>query len=925
VSIQPAASRIGLDRGGLEVRVPDADKSISRSRQLVKTSVVLTAALILAALFAIWQLRLGAIKDTEDDNHRLGVVIAEQTARTFQAVDLVLQEMSETIVSTGLHDGVALRAAFDAHDVHEALMKRLADLPQAEAFAILDAEGRYVNQSRQWPTPDLSFADRSFFRHFAAVADPSPYISEPIASRANAGMVTVYLARRITARDGIFLGVVTGAIRLSYFDTFFHKIGLLDGTGITILRDNGLVLAHYPSSSVFIGTKMPERSPWYKVVPVGGGHYLSPGVAGDNQGSRLVSVHPLGTYPIVVDITRQESAALARWRRQTLVICAGVSVVTLCFALLLMALRRQITIIEKSVDTVRSSEARVAAQSAVLETTLEHMNHGLMMVDAAGNVAVCNRRAIDILELPPTMMAEHPPIAGVIEFQRRQGEFADWTDNRVDPTAQFTDHSIYERRRPNGTVIEVRSTAMPGGGMVRTYADVTARTVAEEMLGRAASHDQLTGLINRNGFTTRREAALATARRNNSELAVLCLDLDRFKAVNDTLGHDAGDQLLIMVAQRMRETARATDVVARVGGDEFAIVLPDAGLATAEQISQRLLDTIRSPYLIGEETVRIGVSIGLAIYPSDGGTSEELLRNADSALYKAKATGRDTWLAYASQDGQRQHERLALELDLRTAVATGQFELAYQPIWDLTTNLPVAFEALVRWNHPTRGVIPPDGFIPIAEQIGLMIPLGHWIIETACAEAATWPVPMRIAVNLSPAQFRERELVSFIRGVLAATGVAPSRLDLEVTEGLLLRNATDVVNTMTALRAMGIRMVLDDFGTAHSSLSYLRGFPFEVVKIDRSFMRALNTDRQARALMEAILAMARALGLEVVGEGVETQEQVELLRHLRCGLVQGYLLGRPASARETHELIWRLAGSPGETLPRATSAFVLAG
>lgn len=329
----------------------------------------------------------------------------------------------------------------------------------------------------------------------------------------------------------------------------------------------------------------------------------------------------------------------------------------------------------------------------------------------------------------------------------------------------------------------------------------------------------------------------------------------------------------------------------------------------AEQLSRRLLDAIRSPYTIGEETVRIGVSIGVAFYPADAGTAEQLLRNADAALYKAKAAGRDTWCAYASADGQRQHERMALELDFRTAVATGQFSLVYQPICDAVTSSPVAFEALVRWNHPTRGVIAPAEFIPIAEQTGLIIPLGRWIIETACAEAAAWAVPLRIAVNLSPAQFRERELVGFIRESLSRTGLKPARLDLEVTEGLLFEDVDDVVKTMRTLRAMGIRMVLDDFGTAHSNLSYLRGFPFEAVKIDRSFMRALNTDRQARALVEAILAMARVLGLEAIGEGVETQEQLALLRHLQCRLVQGYLLGRPAPARETRDWIWGLAAT----------------
>jgi len=444
-----------------------------------------------------------------------------------------------------------------------------------------------------------------------------------------------------------------------------------------------------------------------------------------------------------------------------------------------------------------------------------------------------------------------------------------------------------------------------------------------EIAKHAARHDDLTGVLNRAGFVEELTARLA---RDRQPQTVLMMDLDRFKAVNDTLGHDAGDQLLVLVARRMREAVRTSDVAARLGGDEFAILLPVTDLPSAEAIAQRLLESIQSPYSIGEQTVRIGVSIGIASFPSDGDTAEELLRNADTALYKAKAAGRDTWRAYASEDGQRQHARMALELDFRTAVATAQFTLAYQAICDSVSGAPVAFEALARWNHPVRGAISPAEFIPIAEQTGLIVPLGRWILETACAEAANWAVPVRIAVNLSPVQFREGGLVPFVRDALARTGLAPDRLDLEVTEGLLLDDADDVVKTMNALRGMGIRMALDDFGTSHSNLSYLRGFPFEVVKIDQSFVRALNTDRQARALVEAILAMARALGLEVIGEGVETPEQLALLRHLQCRLVQGYLLGRPAPAEETRDWIWELAasnaasGGSGRVLAPAVSA-----
>jgi diguanylate cyclase (GGDEF)-like protein len=858
--------------------------------------------------------RQAAIADTEDDNHRLGVVLAEQTARTLQAVDFVLEEMSEKIAASGVHDLASLHDRFGGRDVHEALAKRLIDLRQTEAFDIIDSTGHFVNETRQWPMPNYSVAYQDYFHYLAATPDPSPYISTPGTSHSS-GATTVFLARRLTSPDGTFLGVVVAPIRLGYFEAFFAKTGFSDGTGVTILRRDGMVLVRFPAEGVAPGTRISAKVGWYATLAKGGGLYRSAGGFA-NVGPSFVSVNPLTIYPIVVDVIRMQSAALARWRRQAISIGLGTLVATISLTLLLRALGHHITLIEESQDrisrhvaTIRASEASFAAQSALLETTLNHMDQGLMMIDPAGTVAICNRRAMEILELPADMMAAHPEFTDVVELQRKRGEFAASKDTSIGTAKLPSNKARYERRRPNGTVVEIHTTPLPNGGAVRTYTDITARTTAEEMLGLAASHDQLTGLANRNGFDIRLNAAVVAAQRGSTQLAVLCLDLDRFKAVNDTLGHSGGDQLLIQVAQRMHDVARSADVIGRLGGDEFAVVLSGANRAGAEHAAQRLLESIRMPYILGTETARVGVSIGITIYPSDGVTAEQLLRNSDTALYMAKASGRNTWRAYASEDGLREHQRVLLEQDFRTAVELRQFTLAYQPICDGATREPVAFEALLRWSHASRGPVSPAEFIPLAERTGLIIPLGRWVIEVACAEAAAWAMPLNIAVNLSPAQFRDHDLLRFIQEVLSRTGLSPTRLHLEVTEGLLLEDVEDVVETMQELHAMGVRMVLDDFGTAHSNLSYLRGFPFDVVKIDRSFLRALNSDPQARALVEAMLAMARALELEVIGEGVETQEQLALLCHLQCRWVQGYLLGRPLPGEETRDAIWKLAAN----------------
>jgi len=889
----------------MENRVPEVRRSISLGHRLVAMGSAVIIGLIFAALLTIQQLRRDAVAETEAANHQLGVVLAEQTERSVQAVDLVLRDLASRIGNYGIQDSADLHRQFGTRAAHEALSRRLADLPQVEAFTIGDAAGALVNLSRTWPLPNISFANGPILRHFRAAPESDIYVTQPWVSPVT-GITTVYLARRLRLPDGSFLGLVTAAIRLSYFSELFAAMRLDDGTGVTIVREDGTMLVRSADPSPRAGARVPADEPWYGIVAAGGGRFRSGGPF-DTLGPRYVSVHPLRAYGLVVNVYRLESAAFARWRRQAIEITLGTLGATLAFGLVLWAVRRQFAVIAVAQARIREHAEALKAGEARLQTTLDHMNQGLIMVEGDGTISVYNQRAIDLLDLPVALMERRPLLTELLAYQKAQGEFDDTTLVRSDDAAILSHTASYERRRPNGTIIEVHSAPLPGGGMVRTCTDITARAAAEDMLGLAASHDQLTGLANRNGFQNRLDAALAAAQRGGNEVAVLCLDLDRFKAVNDTLGHDAGDRLLTLVAQRMQQVARSTDVLARLGGDEFALVLPGGNAAAAESVAERLLDSIRQPYPLGAETARIGVSIGIALYPADGGTAEQLLRDADSALYRAKAAGRNCWRAHATEDGQREQKRMRLEQDLRAAVELAQFTLAYQPICEATTTEPVAYEALLRWHHASRGAVSPAEFIPIAEQTGLIIPLGRWVIETACAEAATWALPVRVAVNLSPAQFRERDLPGFIAAVLARSGLAATRLDLEVTEGLLLEDTTAVIETMQALRAMGVRMVLDDFGTAHSSLSYLRGFPFDAVKIDRSFMRALNSDRQARALVEAMLAMARALDLEVVGEGVETAEQLALLRHLHCNQVQGYLLGRPAPAEEARQTLWRLA------------------
>ncbi len=430
--------------------------------------------------------------------------------------------------------------------------------------------------------------------------------------------------------------------------------------------------------------------------------------------------------------------------------------------------------------------------------------------------------------------------------------------------------------------------------------------VTEERMRFAAYHDDLTQLPNRLMFQERLRKAIAAARFGGGEFAVLCLDLDGFKLINDTHGHGFGDTLLVGVARRLREAMRDTDTVARMGGDEFAIIQPIASQPSeATALARRLIESVTQPFDLAGRQALVGVSIGIALYPSHGETSDLLLRNADQALYRAKETGRKTCCVFDPAMGTGEQEPFLVTQDLKDAISRGDFALAYQPVCDSRSSHVAGFEALLRWRHPVLGPIQPDRFIPLAEKSGLIVPLGAWVLETACAEAAKWERPAFLSVNMSPLQFRQPDLPQQVADVLRRTGLPAARLKLEVTEGLLLDESDLVLQTIHALQKQGISIMLDDFGTAYASMSYLRRFPFNGIKIDKSFVRDLHEDEVTLAIVQAILSLAARLHLVVVAEGVETERELNMLRKLGCRFIQGYLTGRPADSQQARALLRR--------------------
>jgi diguanylate cyclase (GGDEF)-like protein len=565
-------------------------------------------------------------------------------------------------------------------------------------------------------------------------------------------------------------------------------------------------------------------------------------------------------------------------------------------AVALFGSAQDVTEISRAEDELQESAARLRASTALLDATLEHMDQGLMMIDEAGVVRVCNERAIALLDLPPELMRSGPDFDEVRRHQIAREDFArcDAALREQVARAPLSTHPYtYERERPNGTVLEIRTVPLPTGGAVRTYTDITARKAAEAQVAHMARHDALTGLPNRALFRDSLDQRLAALRRHGGTCGLLCLDLDAFKAVNDTLGHLAGDALLRTVAARIRACLRQEDLAARLGGDEFAVLLGgEACRRSAAATAERLVAALREPVDLGGREATIGVSIGIAFAPEHGVDSDALLRRADLALYRAKSEGRNTFRHFAAAMDQAAEERRRLELDLRLALQRCEFVLHYQPVHDLASGRVAAVEALLRWDHPTRGPLAPAAFLPLAEETGLIVPLGEWVLRTALRDASGLPPEVRVAVNVAGAQLRQAGLVSAVRAALAAAGEAPERLELDIAERAAEGAVAEENGRLADLAALGVGLAFDDFGAGASSLGALRRLPFGRIKLDRS-LAASVTSPESTGLVRAAVALGRALGMEVTAKGVETEAQLARLRDEGCTGAQGFLLGRP--------------------------------
>ena len=605
----------------------------------------------------------------------------------------------------------------------------------------------------------------------------------------------------------------------------------------------------------------------------------------------------LTNFPVVMIATTTVSAALADWREQTRFLIGVAVLSALVIAMMLFLIVRQLS------RQHRAAQRRHTLEKQRLDTAINNMTQGLLLFDSLQRLVICNQRYLDMYGLSLDVVRPGCSFRDVIAHRKQTGSFNGDVEQYCSSTLRDMPlGEVLVIVTTDGRSIQIANRPLPDGGWVATHEDITERTRSDQRIAHLAHYDALTDLPNRALFLDKLGQEIKRIDRGG-KLAVLYIDIDEFKSVNDSLGHPIGDELLKAVAARLSRCVRESDIVARLGGDEFAVVQTAVESSTdVTDLVARIYQAIREPCECLGHQLAADASIGIALAPQDGTDLDQLLKNADLAMYGAKAEGRRTYRFFEPQMDARVKARRTLELDLRQAIAEGGFELNYQPLVNVRDGKVTGCEALLRWRHPERGMISPAEFIPVAEDTGLINQLGEWVLTAACAEAATWPDHVRLAVNVSPIQFRSQTLALKVAAALTASGLPARRLELKITEAVLIRDDDAALAMLHQLRAIGVRIALDDFGTGYSSLSYLQRFPFDKIKIDRCFVTDIAKPGGSSSIVQAVVNIAAARNMTTTAEGVETQQQLDMLRTLGCTEMQGYLFSPAKPAMEVRRL-----------------------
>jgi diguanylate cyclase (GGDEF)-like protein len=848
---------------------------------LIVVGVLLIASIVVGTAITVLNFRERALNNRERELENTVLLLSRHFDRQLHDFEAVQNDVVRRIERSGVASPEEFRRQVSTERFHANLTGLADGLSEVAGIHVFDANGQLINSSQSWPVAAVNIADQSYFRDFAA-DDQSPHVRlAPVNS--TAGWTTV-IARKVVGPNGQFLGVVSRNMSPATLESFFESVALGPGSAISMFHRDGTMLARYPHVEAMIGRNF--RTAPVQQMLARADYATTRSISPVDGEARLAAARALSEFPLSIIATTTIATALADWRAQTrsLVVAAGLValVVALTLSLIVRKLSRQ----------HQNSERRLALEKERLDTAINNMTQGLLLYDSDARIVLCNQRYLEMYNLSPDVVKPGCHFRDLIAHRKETGSFP----GNVDEFCATVLRNVAEKRATNsvlettdGRSIQLVNRPLANGGWVATQEDITERRRAEQKIAHLAHYDALTDLPNRVSFREQLQQELERTKRGE-QLAVLYIDIDEFKSVNDSLGHPAGDELLKAVASRLRSCIRETDFVARLGGDEFAIV--QTGIKQPSDVVElvnRIYEAIRAPHECLGHQVATDASIGIALAPNDGTELDQLLKSADLAMYGAKADGRRTYRFFEPQMDACVRARRTLELDIRQAIAEGAFELHYQPIVDLGSNGIVGCEALLRWNHPVRGTVSPAEFIPIAEETGLILQIGDWVLATACAEATNWPPGIKLAVNISPVQFRSHAFSLKVANALATTGLSASRLELEITEAVLIRDDEAALAMLQHLRAIGVRIALDDFGTGYSSLSYLQRFPFDKIKIDRCFVNDIAEAEGSSSIVQAVINIARSRNMTTTAEGVETERQREMLLSFGCTEMQGYL------------------------------------
>jgi diguanylate cyclase (GGDEF)-like protein/PAS domain S-box-containing protein len=881
----------------------------------VQLVILLVLSVTLVWAFAFYELRraeANTLEAAQAQSRGLAQAMAENTISTIKRIDLVLLEL----VRTWEADRAGFAAEIRRHQEY------IADL--AIQVAVTDETGTLVFSNLEVPKQRLSLADREHIRAQLKATESRLFISAPVLGRVS-GKWSIQFTRPVIV-EGRFSGIVVISVSPELFSRFYRTLSLPSDCVTMLVRDSGEILARAPVWEPYIGRSLSD-SPYLAADVSQQGNFQR--ISHLDGVDRVSGYHKLPDYGLTVVVGRSLVALRTPETQTTHIVIGIAALISVLFAFSAIAFWRSLLARERAESQVRDLNAELEHRVSQRTDELARANTELSL---AASVFRNTMEGVAITDPTPRIVWVNPAFSAITGYAAEEAVGQNPSILRSAHHGVAFYRNLWEaltrdgywqgeiwNRRKNGeaylewlTINRISDEAGNALRYVSVFHDITESRRKDEHIEHLAFHDALTGLANRSLLQDRLNHAVERAQREGGRLAVMFIDLDRFKAVNDGLGHNVGDQLLQEVAQRLSSRLRTMDTVARMGGDEFVVLMEDLhDPSDCAQRAEDLLQAIAEPMEIAGHRLQVGASIGVAFYPEDCVDSVELMKRADAAMYAAKAAGRNTYRFFQSAMLEQTTHRLNLEMALREAATAGQLLLHYQPKVNLASGKLEGVEALVRWNHPQRGMVSPGEFISVAEESGLIGVIGGWVIDEVCRQLADWRArglpPMRVAFNVSAKQLGDGNLAERILAATRAVDIAPALLEVELTESVVMANPEHVAQLFARLRRIGVTIAIDDFGTGYSSLAYLRRLPIDVLKIDRTFVAAAEREDEDAQIVITILALANALKLTAVAEGVETAAQRDLLKYLGCDLAQGYFFSRPLPAPEIEQ--WLVAQS----------------